>query len=83
MTGVQGPSPSAVEDVRQGFEFIRRRVWLWGTLLSASIAYLAFMGPAEVLLPYVVKNELAQGIKAPSTPPRTASTRSCTIAPCR
>ena len=26
--------------------------------LSAAIAYLAFLGPAEVLLPYVVKNEL-------------------------
>ena len=47
----QGPSPSAVEDVRQGFEFIRRRVWLWGTLLSAAVAYLVFLGPTEVLLP--------------------------------
>ncbi len=37
---------------------MRRRVWLWGTLLSAAIAYLAFLGPTEVLLPYVVKNEL-------------------------
>jgi len=52
----QGPSPSAVEDVRQGFEFIRRRVWLWGTLLSAAVAYLVFLGPTEVLLPYMVKN---------------------------
>ena len=44
---------------RQGGPALRpRRVWLWGTLLSAAIAYLAFMGPAEVLLPYVVKNEL-------------------------
>jgi DHA3 family tetracycline resistance protein-like MFS transporter len=33
-------------------------VWLWGTLLSAAIAYLAFMGPTEVLLPYLVKNDL-------------------------
>jgi MFS family permease len=52
----QGPSPSAIEDVRQGFEFIRRRVWLWGTLLSAAVAYLVFLGPTEVLLPYMVKN---------------------------
>ena len=37
---------------------MRRRVWLWGTLLSAAIAYLAFMGPAEVLLPFLVKNDL-------------------------
>ena len=44
--------------LKEGFVFVRRRVWLWGTLLSAAIAYLAFMGPAEVLLPYLVKNEL-------------------------
>jgi MFS family permease len=50
------PGGSAVEDVRQGFAFIRRRVWLWGTLLSAAIAYLVFLGPTEVLLPYMVKN---------------------------
>ena len=49
---------SSVAAVREAFVFVRRRVWLWGTLGSATIAYLAFMGPAEVLLPYVVKNEL-------------------------
>jgi DHA3 family tetracycline resistance protein-like MFS transporter len=41
-----------------GLRFVRRRVWLWGTLLSAAIAYLLFLGPTEVLLPYVVKNDL-------------------------
>jgi len=41
-----------------GLRFVRRRVWLWGTLLSAAVAYLAFLGPTEVLLPYVVKNDL-------------------------
>jgi len=50
------PGQSAVEDVRQGYRFIRRRVWLWGTLLSAAVAYLVFLGPTEVLLPYMVKN---------------------------
>jgi DHA3 family tetracycline resistance protein-like MFS transporter len=49
---------SSLRAVKEGLQFVRRRVWLWGTLLSATIAYLAFMGPAEVLLPYVVKNEL-------------------------
>jgi MFS family permease len=49
---------SSVRAVKEGLRFVRERVWLWGTLLSAAIAYLAFMGPAEVLLPYVVKNEL-------------------------
>ena len=44
--------------VREGFAFIRRRVWLWGTLVAAAAAYLVFLGPSEVLLPYMVKNEL-------------------------
>jgi DHA3 family tetracycline resistance protein-like MFS transporter len=44
--------------LREGFTFIRRRVWLWGTLASAAAAYLVFLGPSEVLLPYVIKNEL-------------------------
>jgi MFS family permease len=49
---------SSLGAVTEGLRFVRSRVWLWGTLGSAAIAYLAFMGPAEVLLPYVVKNEL-------------------------
>ena len=47
---------SSVGAVREGLRFVRGRVWLWGTLASAAIAYLVFMGPVEVLLPYVVKN---------------------------
>jgi DHA3 family tetracycline resistance protein-like MFS transporter len=49
---------SAVIAVKEGLRFIRRRVWLWGTLASAAVAYLVFLGPTEVLLPYVVKNDL-------------------------
>ncbi|MGZ4461494.1 MAG: MFS transporter [Gaiellaceae bacterium] len=44
--------------VMEGFRFIGRRPWLWGTLASAAIAYLLFLGPSEVLLPYIVKNDL-------------------------
>jgi MFS family permease len=47
-----------VADIRVGYAFIRGRVWLWATFASAAVAYLLFMGPAEVLLPYLVKNEL-------------------------
>jgi DHA3 family tetracycline resistance protein-like MFS transporter len=45
-------------DLLAGMRYIRRHVWLWGTFASAAVAYLLFMGPAEVLLPYAVKNEL-------------------------
>jgi DHA3 family tetracycline resistance protein-like MFS transporter len=44
--------------VREGWSYVRRHVWLWGTFASAGIAYLLFMGPSEVLLPFMVKHEL-------------------------
>jgi MFS family permease len=49
---------SAFSQVREGFRFVRSHVWLWGTFLAATFAYLMFMGPTEVLLPYVIKNNL-------------------------
>ena len=61
---LRAPTRSAVEHgshraaVREGLTFIRSRVWLWGTLVAAAGAYLVFLGPSEVLLPYMVKNEL-------------------------
>jgi MFS family permease len=49
---------STLAAIGDGWRFVRGQVWLWGTLVSAAIAYLAFLGPTEVLLPYMVKNEL-------------------------
>jgi MFS family permease len=46
-------------ELREGFAYVRRHVWLWGTFASAGIAYLLFMGPAEVLLPFMVKHVLS------------------------
>ena len=52
-------APASVgADIRTGMRYVRRHVWLWATFATAAIAYLLFMGPAEVLLPYLVKNEL-------------------------
>jgi predicted MFS family arabinose efflux permease len=47
---------SALREVRDGFAFVRRHIWLWGTFLAATFAYLLFMGPTEVLVPFVVKH---------------------------
>ncbi len=55
------PAVSLLTDVRAGLAYVRRHVWLWGTLGSAAIAFLLFMGPVEILLPYLVKNELGGG----------------------
>jgi MFS family permease len=49
---------SVAGDIRAGFTYIRGHVWLWATFASAAIAYLLFMGPVEVLLPFLVKNDL-------------------------
>jgi MFS family permease len=48
---------SLLQDALEGLRFVRSRVWLWGTFASASIAYLLFIGPTEVLLPYLVRTD--------------------------
>ena len=55
---MQSGSLSVVRDLAEGWRFVRRRAWLWATFASAAVAYLCFMGPVEVLLPYLVKNDL-------------------------
>jgi DHA3 family tetracycline resistance protein-like MFS transporter len=51
-------APSTGAAIADGLRFVRRHAWLWVTLLSAAIAYLAFLGPTEALVPFVVKNDL-------------------------
>lgn len=48
-------------EIGEGFRFVRAHVWLWGTLVSAAFGLLLFIGPYDVLVPYVVKNELGGG----------------------
>jgi MFS family permease len=49
---------SVLADVAEGLRFVRSQIWLWGTLVAASITLLCFFGPWQVLVPFVVKNEL-------------------------
>jgi len=49
---------SPLREMREGIAFVFSHVWLWGTFVAATFAYLLFLGPSEVLLPYIVKNEL-------------------------
>jgi MFS family permease len=50
-----GERASLLSDLREGWVFVRRHAWLWATFASAAVAYLLFMGPVEVLLPWIVK----------------------------
>lgn len=47
-----------VNQLREGWSYVRGQVWLWGTFASAAVAYLLFMGPTLVLLPFMVKHVL-------------------------
>jgi DHA3 family tetracycline resistance protein-like MFS transporter len=52
---------TGLDEVAEGFRFVRANPWLWGTLCAAALALLAFYGPSQVLLPFLVKNELHAG----------------------
>lgn len=53
-----------IAEVGEGLAFVRRNPWCWATLLSAMFSLLVFAGPVQVLLPFLVKNELGLGADA-------------------
>ena len=55
---------SGFREIRAGLRYVRSHAWLWATLITAAIAYLLFMGPTEVLLPFIVKHRFADGARA-------------------
>jgi MFS family permease len=55
------PRESLLAEMREGVAYVRRHVWLWGTLFAFSITVLVFWGPIEVLVPFVIKNDLDGG----------------------
>ena len=48
----------AVLELREGLQYVAAAPWLWASLVAATFTYLLFLGPTEVLLPHLVKNEL-------------------------
>lgn len=52
---------SALREIAEGFRFVRSKTWLWATLCMALVSLLFFLGPWEVLLPYIIKNKLGGG----------------------
>jgi MFS family permease len=45
-------------DLGEAFAYVRAHAWLWGTLVGAALFLLFTLGPFEVLLPYIIRNEL-------------------------
>jgi predicted MFS family arabinose efflux permease len=55
---------ATIAQVAEGFRFTRSTPWIWATLLSAMFSLLVFIGPIEVLVPFVIKNRLQLGPEA-------------------
>jgi predicted outer membrane lipoprotein len=53
-----------LHEVREGLTFVRATPWIWATLVSAMLSLLVFVGPEQVLLPFLVKNRLGLGADA-------------------
>jgi MFS family permease len=51
-------------DLAEAFAYVRAHAWLWGTLVGALLFLLFTLGPFEVLLPYIIKNDLGGGAAA-------------------
>jgi hypothetical protein len=54
----------AIHEIGEGLAFVRANPWCWATLVSAALSLLVFFGPMEVLVPYLVKNQLGLGPEA-------------------
>jgi Transmembrane secretion effector len=52
---------SFVRELREGLAFVRAHAWLWATLSAAAVFLLAYWGPVDVLVPYLIRNELDGG----------------------
>lgn len=60
-----GDEPShVIREMRDGLRFARSQTWLWATLCAAAVGLLCFWGPVQVLVPYIVKNDLHGGAAA-------------------
>jgi MFS family permease len=49
---------SAWADLKEGLRYVRSKTWLWVAMVAATVSLLATWGPWEVLVPYVVRNDL-------------------------
>ncbi|WP_238420544.1 MFS transporter [Gordonia sp. 'Campus'] len=50
-----------VTDLAEGFVYMARTPWLWGTLLFACVLVLATLGPIEVLVPFALRERVDGG----------------------
>ncbi|MBY4575814.1 MFS transporter [Gordonia paraffinivorans] len=57
----RGGVGGVVVDLAEGFVYMIRTPWLWGTLFFACVLVLATMGPIEVLVPFALRERVDGG----------------------
>ena len=55
----QAETSSMARDVLEGLRFVGSQSWLWISLAATTVWLLIYVGPLEVLLPYLVRNKIA------------------------
>lgn len=55
------PVVASARALREGFGFVRSQPWCWAWLLAAAFGLLAVTGPVDMLLPYVLRNDMGLG----------------------
>jgi MFS family permease len=48
----------ALSEIGEGLAYVRSKPWIWATLVSSMLSLLVFVGPEQVLLPFLVRNRL-------------------------
>jgi DHA3 family tetracycline resistance protein-like MFS transporter len=50
-----------IGNIAVGLRYVKSKPWIWATLVSAMLSLLVFLGPVEVLVPFLVRNQLNLG----------------------
>jgi MFS family permease len=56
-----GARPALLRDLREGVAYLRTTPWLGATLAFAALVTLVMLGPMEVLIPFLITDELGGG----------------------
>jgi DHA3 family tetracycline resistance protein-like MFS transporter len=60
-SGQPTPTTTTIAGIAEAVRFVRANPWLWCTLLAAGLSLFAGYGPSQVLLPFLLKNDLHLG----------------------
>ena len=59
-----GAERSLLREMGEGLRFVRGQRWLWVSVAAMALWLLIYVGPMEVLIPYLVKNEIGGGAQS-------------------